>query len=133
MLVFGTVGALLIAALLGLLLVSTGRSAGRGVPVALGATALAVLLAVPTLAASNVVAAGGRAGFGLAFLVAFGVVALTYVVNVALLPLMSRRVAAVHGTERASRLYPSGGTLAGGLLICAAFGLVGASIAVLVG
>ncbi|MBB4930738.1 hypothetical protein F4561_001558 [Lipingzhangella halophila] len=131
--VFGTVGALMMAAVLGLLLIRTGRPARRGMPVAFSAMVVVVLLAVPALAASTVLAAGTGAGFGEAYLVAFGVVTLTYLANVALLPLVARRVAAEHGTERAAQLRPSPATLVGGLLICSVFGLVSTGIAVLAG
>ncbi len=132
-LVFGIIGALMMAALLGLLLVRTGGTANRGLPVAFGAMAVVVVLAVPALAASRTMATDPGAGLGWAFLVAFAVVTISYLANVALLPMVRRRMAAVHGAGRAARLAPSGAALAGGLLLCAALGLISAGIAVMLG
>ncbi|WP_046472470.1 hypothetical protein [Allosalinactinospora lopnorensis] len=131
--VFGIVGAVMMAALLGLLLVLTGRAAGRSVQVAFGAMSVAVLLTVPALAASTLLAGDPAAGFGGAFLVAFCVVAVIYLANVALFPMAARRVAAEHGTGRSGVPTPSPAALAVGLLVCAAFGLASTGTAVLVG
>ncbi|NYH54088.1 hypothetical protein HNR06_003677 [Nocardiopsis arvandica] len=130
--VFGIVGAIMMAALIGLLLVLPGgaREAPPGVRVAFGAASVVLLVALPVLAAANTLSAGS--GFWTAFAVASCVVAVVYAVNVAMLPLVARRQAASGDRSALASLRPSLPVLAVGLLVCLTLGLVGASVAALV-
>lgn len=130
--VFGIVGAIMMAALIGLLLVVTGsaRGASPRVRTAFGAASVVLLLALPTLAAAN--ALSGGSGFWTAFATASCVVAVVYAVNVAMLPVVARRQAAASGDGALAGLRPSLPLLAAGLLICVALGLFGAAVAALV-
>ncbi|GAB3205430.1 hypothetical protein ACQEU5_01665 [Marinactinospora thermotolerans] len=127
--VFGIVGAVVMAALLGLLLVFAGRAKGTGPRVLSGAVSVVVLVALPTLAV--LAHLRGGAGLGGAFLVALGVVVIVYAANVALLPLVARRAAADRGDARLLRLRPSPAMLAGGLVVCALLALVGTGLGAL--
>ncbi|MFY7068504.1 hypothetical protein ACOQFV_21815 [Nocardiopsis changdeensis] len=124
--VFGIVGAIMMAALVGLLLVASGRAGGvsPGVQRGFAAAALALLVAVPTLAAINVLASG--AGFWRAFAVAACVAAIAAAVNIGLSPLVARRQGSA-GTV----LRPSLPVFAIGLVLCLALGLVTAGLAAL--
>lgn len=128
---FGIVGAIMMAALIGLLLVVAGRRASTApsVRVAFGAASVVLLVALPALTAANVL---GRTGLLLpAFLSATAVAVLVYAVNIALLPVVARRQAAVLGEGRLARIKPSPATLLGGLAVCAALGLLAVAIAAL--
>ena len=129
--VFGIVGAILMAALLGLLLVLSGSSRGAapGVRVAFGIASLVVLVALPTLAAADTLSSG--AGFWSAFAAAACVAAIVCAVNVVMLPMVARRRASAGDRYALASLRPSLPVLATGLLICLALGLVGASVAAL--
>ncbi|MFC3998823.1 hypothetical protein ACFOVU_23055 [Nocardiopsis sediminis] len=129
---FGIVGAVMMAALIGLLLVASGRNAGRTVRVLFGGVSVVLLLMVPSIAALNLLAAEPSAGFGRAFLVAFCVVAIVYAANVALIPLALRRAAAMRGLGRPAPRRLSPATLLGGLIMCAVLGAVDAGLALLV-
>ncbi|CAL9416506.1 hypothetical protein SUDANB121_01781 [Nocardiopsis dassonvillei] len=124
--VFGIVGAIMMAALVGLLLVASGRPGGippwarRAFP----AAALALLVALPTLAAISVLSSGE--GFWTAFAVATCVAAVAAAVNIGLSPLVARRQG---GT--ATVLRPSLPVFAVGLVLCTALGLVAAGLAAL--
>ncbi|GAA4889847.1 hypothetical protein [Streptomonospora salina] len=125
--VFGFAGAVVLAALVGLLLVA-GRSLPTG---ALGAVCAALLLAVPAMAAGRTLSAG--VGAGQAFLVASASVVVVYAAGVALLPIVARQAAAGRGTAVPSGLRFTPATAGGGLLVCAALGAAGTGIALLVG
>lgn len=124
--VFGIVGAILMAALVGLLLVASGRPGGLspGLQRAFAGAALALLVAVPLLAAINVLASG--ATFWRAFGVATCVAAIAAAVNIGLSPLIARRQGGA-GTA----LRPSLPVFAVGLVLCLALGLVTAGLAAL--
>ncbi|MFC4561625.1 hypothetical protein ACFO4E_07135 [Nocardiopsis mangrovi] len=126
---FGIAGAVMMAALIGLLLIASGRNAGRPVRILFGAVAVVLLLMVPSIAALNLLAADPSAGFGRALLVAFCVVAIVYATNVALIPLALRRAAAARGLDRPAPLRLTPATLLGGLIICAALGALDAGLA----
>ncbi|ASU83230.1 hypothetical protein CDO52_10995 [Nocardiopsis gilva YIM 90087] len=131
--VFGIVGAVIMAALIGLLLVLGGRGQGRGPQTVFGAISLVVLIAVPALAAVNLRSTAPGTGFGPVFLVAFGVALVICAVNIAFLPLVARRAAAGRGEELAAGTRLSPALLGGGLLVCAVLGLVGAGVGILAG
>nr|WP_156000086.1 hypothetical protein [Streptomonospora sp. PA3] len=130
--VFGIAGAVLLAALTGLLLVAARRSAAlpKG---ALGAACAVLLLAVPALAAGRTLGGDPAAGWGQAFLVASAAVVVVYAAGMALLPLVARQAAAGRGVAvpRGLRLTPA--AAGGGLLVCAALGAAGTGIALLLG
>ncbi|GAA1443168.1 hypothetical protein [Nocardiopsis tropica] len=130
--VFGIVGAIMMAALIGLLLVVSGsaRGASPQVRVAFGVASVVLLVALPTLTAANTLSSGS--GFWVAFATATCVVAVVYAVNVAMLPVVARRRAAATGETALASLRPSPPVLAAGLLICLALGLLGAAVAALV-
>jgi hypothetical protein len=130
--VFGIVGAIMMAALIGLLLVlsGSGREVAPPVRVAFGAASVVLLVALPSLAAAN--ALSGGAGFWAAFAVASCVVAVVYAVNVALLPVIVRRQAAATGRALPVALAPSLPVLALGLVFCLVLGLLGAGVAALI-
>ncbi len=130
--VFGVVGAILMAALLGLLLVVSGSSRGASPRsrAAFGIASVVVLIALPTLAAANTLAAG--AGFWAAFAAAACVAAVLCAVNVVMLPVVARRQSSGGGQAALSSLRPSLPLLAAALLVCLVLGLVGASVAALV-
>ncbi|KOX24151.1 hypothetical protein [Nocardiopsis sp. NRRL B-16309] len=129
--VFGIVGAIMMAALIGLLLVLSGSARGVTPPVrvAFGVASVVLLVALPSLAAANTLA-GGR-GFWTAFAVASCVVAVVYAVNVALLPVIARRQATATGSALPAGLTPSLPVLALGLVFCLVLGLLGAGVAAL--
>ncbi|MFD6100443.1 hypothetical protein ACFVWN_20295 [Nocardiopsis flavescens] len=124
--VFGIVGAIMMAALVGLLLVASGRAGGisPGVQRVFAAAALALLVAVPTLAAINVLSSG--AGFWTGFAVASCVAAVAAAVNVGLSPLVAGRRGG-----NATVLRPSLPVFAVGLVLCLALGLLTAGLAAL--
>ncbi|WP_306368562.1 hypothetical protein [Nocardiopsis sp. CC223A] len=124
--VFGIVGAIMMAALVGLLLVASGRAGGisPGVQRGFAAAALGLLVAVPTLAAINVLSSG--AGFWRAFAVAACVAAIAAAVNIGLSPLIAKR----QGGGGAA-LRPSLPVFAVGLVLCLTLGLVTAGLAAL--
>lgn len=127
--VFGIGGAIVMAALIGLLLVASGsdRGASSRWRVGFGVASVVLLLVLPTLTAVNTLDAG--AGFWQAFAAASGAVALVYAVNLALLPLVARRQAAMGGGRGSMpRLRPSLPVLAVGLLVCLSLGLLGAGV-----
>ncbi|GAA1986984.1 hypothetical protein GCM10009799_10680 [Nocardiopsis rhodophaea] len=131
--VFGIVGAVIMAALIGLLLVLGSRTGGRGPQAVFGAVSLVVLIAVPALAAVNLLNTAPDTGFGLMFLVAFGVALVICAVNIAFLPLVARRAAAGRGEELAAGPRLSPALLGGGVLVCAVLGLVSAGVGLVVG
>ncbi|MFD6949416.1 hypothetical protein A6A08_04770 [Nocardiopsis sp. TSRI0078] len=130
--VFGIVGAIMMAALIGLLLVLPGGASGTTPKgrVAFGTASVVLLVALPTLAAADSLSAG--AGFWTAFAVASCAVAVVYAVNVGMLPLVARRRAAAGGRSALASLRPSLPVLAVGLLVCLALGLLGASVSALI-
>lgn len=121
---FGIVGAVMVAALMGLLAVAAARSAGTPLKAACTVLAGVVLLAAPALAARST-----GAGFGPAFLVALGVVLIVYAANVALVPVITRRAAAGH-TSAVPR--PTVPMLAAGVLVCAAVALLATGLGTVV-
>ncbi|GAA3735110.1 hypothetical protein GCM10022205_21020 [Spinactinospora alkalitolerans] len=123
--VFGIAGAVMMGALIGLLLVFSERTIGVGVQILFGAMSAVILVALPAMAAAGTFDAG--AGFGQAFLAAFCVVTVVYAANIALLPLVAQRAAARRGAGP-TRLRLSPTTLAGGLVVCAVLGLIGAAL-----
>nr|WP_221308645.1 hypothetical protein [Nocardiopsis mwathae] len=123
----------MMAALIGLLLVIGGRGKGRGPQAVFGTVSVVLLIAVPALAAANLLGTVPEAGFGQAFLVAFGVALVIGAVNIALLPVVARRAAAAQGEELAPGLRLSPALAGGGLLVCAVLGLIGAGIGTLFG
>ncbi|MCP3016504.1 hypothetical protein NGM33_24555 [Nocardiopsis dassonvillei] len=130
--VFGVVGAILMAALLGLLLVVSGSSRGASPRsrAAFGIASVVVLVALPTLAAANALAAGS--GFWAGFAASACVAAVVSAVNVVMLPMVARRQSSGGGQSAVSALRPSLPLVAAALLVCLALGLVGASVAALV-
>ncbi|WP_160051613.1 hypothetical protein [Nocardiopsis sp. FR26] len=128
--VFGIVGAIMMAALVGLLLVVSGSARGATPVVrgAFGVVSVLLLVALPTLAAVNSLSAG--VGFWTAFATATCVAAVVYAVNVALLPVVARRRFAGQRSALAS-LRPSLPVLAVGLLVCVSLGLLGSGLAAL--
>ncbi|MBX9388194.1 hypothetical protein ACFPZ0_14195 [Streptomonospora nanhaiensis] len=131
--VFGVVGAVMMAALVGLLLVVRRRGTAPVASALLGAACVALLLAVPALAAAGLWGARPGAGIGQAFLVASAAVVVVYAAGVALLPLVARQAAAARG-QAAPRLAGLGLRLSarvalGGLAVCAALGAAGTGIA----
>ena len=129
--VFGIGGAIVMAALIGLLLVASGsaRGASPRARLAFGCASIVLLVALPSLAATNALATG--AGFGAAFVTAACVVAIVYAVNIALLPVVARRQAAVSGQAALARLRPSLPVLLAGLGICMLMGLLGSVVGLL--
>ncbi|WP_083931749.1 hypothetical protein [Nocardiopsis salina] len=124
-------GAIVMAALIGLLLVASGsaRGASPRARLAFGCASIVLLVALPSLAATNALATG--AGFGAAFVTAACVVAIVYAVNIALLPVVARRQAAVSGQAALARLRPSLPVLLAGLGICMLMGLLGSVVGLL--
>ncbi|MDA2807918.1 hypothetical protein [Nocardiopsis suaedae] len=120
---FGIVGAVMMAALLGLLLVAGDRAPRKGVRVAFGAVSVAVLLGVPASAALGELAAG--AGYGTAFISALAVEIIIYAANIALLPTVMRRA----GRSTADRPRPSAAVLFGGLAVSAVLALAASLLA----
>ncbi|WP_285733672.1 hypothetical protein [Nocardiopsis sp. ATB16-24] len=129
--VFGIVGAILMAALLGLLLVLSGSSRGAapGVRVAFGVASVVVLVALPTSTAVDFLSSGS--GFWPAFAAAVCVAAIVCAVNVVMLPMVARRQASTGDRSALASLRPSLPVSAAGLLICLVLGLVGTSVAAL--
>ncbi|WP_017541116.1 MULTISPECIES: hypothetical protein [Nocardiopsis] len=115
---FGIVGAVMMAALLGLLLVAGDRAPAKGVRIAFGAVSVAVLLGVPASAALGELAAGG--GYGAAFLSALAVEIIIYAVNIALLPAVLRRSGGAPERPRPSAALLGGGLVVSGVLALAA-------------
>ncbi|GAB3707554.1 hypothetical protein GCM10028793_40030 [Nocardiopsis oceani] len=122
--VFGIGGAIMMAALVGLLLVVSGsaRGASPRLFTIFGAASVVLLVLLPALASLNVMSNG--AGFWMGFVSASTVAALMYAVNVALLPVLARRQALVSGRSGLSRIKPSAPVLLGGLGVCLALGLL---------
>lgn len=127
--VFGIVGAVMMAALIGLLLAATVRRSGAWVASVFSTVAVVLLIAVPALAVVNVRATGTGTGFGQAWLVAFAVVAIVYAANLFLLPLVRRRFAAVWDSQQARELRVSWPMLAGGVVLCALLAMCATAIA----
>jgi hypothetical protein len=129
--VFGIGGAIVMAALLGLLLVASGSSRGVSprLRVVFGGFSVGVLVALPVLAAANTLASGS--GFWAAFAAAACVAAVVCAVNVVMLPVVARRQAAAGDRSALASLRPSLPLLAAALLVCLVLGLVGASVAAL--
>ncbi|MBR8740670.1 hypothetical protein DSY14_02855 [Nocardiopsis sp. MG754419] len=121
--VFGIGGAILVAALLGLLLVLSGSSRGASprMLTAFGVASIVLWVVLPALAALNAMSVG--AGFWVAFAGASAVAIVMYAVNAALLPLVVRRQALVSGRSGLSGIRPTPAVLAGGLVICLAMAL----------
>ncbi|GAB3748495.1 hypothetical protein GCM10027590_67320 [Nocardiopsis nanhaiensis] len=122
--VFGIGGAIMMAALVGLLLVVSGsaRGASPRLFTVFGAASVVLLVLLPALASLNVMSDG--AGFWMGFVSASTVAAVMYAVNVALLPVLARRQALVSGRPGLSRIKPSAPVLLGGLGVCLALGLI---------
>ncbi|GHC97233.1 hypothetical protein GCM10007079_50570 [Nocardiopsis terrae] len=122
--VFGIGGAILVAALIGLLLVVSGSAHGSSprLLTAFGGASVVLLVVLPALAALNVMAGGG--GFWAGLVNATVVAALMYAVNVALLPVLARRQAMVSGRPGLTDLRPSASVLLGGLVVCLGVGLL---------
>ncbi|MBB6121926.1 hypothetical protein [Nocardiopsis algeriensis] len=129
---FGIVGAVMAAALIGLLLVLSGRSkeAPAGLRVGFAAVSVLLLVAVPALAAAATLSGGG--GFWAGFATAACVAAAVLAVNVLMLPMVARRQAAVSGGGVPAAPRPSLPVLAVGLLLCLLLGLLCAGAAALV-
>jgi hypothetical protein len=125
--VFGIAGAAMMAALAGLLLIAAGRGAGIAVRAAFGVASVALLVAVPALAAADRLGSDPGTGFGGAFAAAFGAVLVVYAVNAAVVPPAARRVAGTRGAAALPR--PSAAVLAGGLLLCAVLSAAGTGLA----
>ncbi|WP_028647136.1 hypothetical protein [Nocardiopsis sp. CNT312] len=125
--VFGIGGAIVMAALIGLLLVvSRGGREGSPLTRALfGSASVAVLVVLPALAAATAL----PKGFWAAFAAAACVAAVLCTVNVLLLPAVTRRGAGA-GTALAA-VRPTLPVLAAVLVLCAALGLLGAGAAAL--
>ncbi|GHD14224.1 hypothetical protein [Nocardiopsis kunsanensis] len=130
--VFGIGGAIIMAALIGLLLVASGsaRGASPRARLAFGCASIVLLVSLPSLAATNALATG--AAFGTAFVTATCVVAIVYAVNIALLPVVARRQAAADGQTALSGLRPSLPVLAAGLGVCLLLGLLGSVVGLFV-
>lgn len=130
--VFGIGGAIIMAALIGLLLIASGRARGASprVRLAFGCASIVLLVSLPSLAATNALATG--AAFGTAFVTATCVVAIVYAVNIALLPVVARRQAAAGGQPALPGLRPSLSALMTGLGICLLMGLLGSVVGLLV-
>lgn len=126
--VFGIGGAIVMAALIGLLLVASGsaRGASPRVRLAFSCASIVLLVSLPSLAATNALATG--ATFGTAFVTATCVVAIVYAVNIALLPIVARRQAAAGGRPTLAGLRPSLPVLTVGLGICLLMGLLGSVV-----
>lgn len=122
--VFGIGGAIMVAALIGLLLVVSGSSRGASprLLTAFGAASVVLLVVLPSLSALNVLSAGD--GFWTGFATASVVAAVMYAVNVALLPTLARRQAMVSGRPGLTEIRPSASVLLGGLVICLGVGLL---------
>ncbi|WP_017587579.1 hypothetical protein [Nocardiopsis ganjiahuensis] len=122
--VFGIGGAIMVAALIGLLLVVSGSSRGASprLLTVFGAASVVLLVVLPSLSALNVLSGGG--GFWVGFVTASAVAAVMYAVNVALLPTLARRQAMVSGRPGLSELRPSASVLLGGLAVCLGVGLL---------
>ncbi|WP_026122366.1 hypothetical protein [Nocardiopsis halotolerans] len=130
--VFGIVGAIMMAALLGLLLVLSGSSRGASPRsrTAFGVASVVLLVALPTLTAVATLAGG--AGFWAAFATATCVVALMCAVNVVMLPAVARRQSSGGGQSALSSFRLSLPVLAVLLLVCVVLGLLGSSVAALI-
>lgn len=122
--VFGIGGAIMVAALIGLLLVVSGSASGASprLLTVFGAASVVLLVVLPSLAALNVLSGGG--GFWVGFVSASVVAAVMYAVNVALLPLLARRQALVSGRPALGELRPSASVLLSGLVVCLGVGLL---------
>lgn len=122
--VFGIGGAILVAALLGLLLVLSGSS--RGIPprllTAFGAASIVLWVVLPALTALNEMSAGS--GFWVGFAGASVVAVVMYAVNAAMLPMVARRQALVSGQAGLAGIKPTPSVLVGGLVICLAMALL---------
>ncbi|MCY9782614.1 hypothetical protein KIK06_01760 [Nocardiopsis sp. EMB25] len=129
--VFGIGGAVITAALIGLLLVvaGSGNATSPKVRTGFGVVSVVLLVLLPTFAAAS--ALSGGAGFWAAFATAACVAAVVCAVNIALLPLAARRQAAASGAGSLAALRPSLPVVAVALVICVALGLLGAGVAAL--
>ena len=126
--VFGIGGAIVMAALIGLLLVASGgeRGASSRLRVSFGIASVVLLLVLPTLTAVNTLGAG--AGFWQAFAAASLVVALICAVNIVMLPVVARKQVAVHGRVAVPQPRLSLPVAAVALIVCLSLGLLGAGI-----
>jgi len=127
---FGVIGAVMLAALLGLMLLTTGRSQGQGLRAVFGVASTILLIAVPALAAAQ--ALGSGQGFPQALATAFGVEVIIFAANLALMPAVVRRAAAAQGVTGPLPSPLSPIPLIGGLVSCALLALVGTGIAAIV-
>ncbi|MFE1079587.1 hypothetical protein ACFW31_13770 [Nocardiopsis alba] len=122
--VFGIGGAVLVAALIGLLLVLSGSS--RGLPprvlTGFGVVSIVLWVVLPALAALNAMSAGF--GFWLGFGTASVVAMVMYAVNAAMLPMVARRQALVSGRSSLAGIKPTPSVLSGGLFVCLAMSLL---------
>lgn len=122
--VFGIGGAILVAALLGLLLVVSGSSRGstpRSLT-AFGVASIVLWVVLPALTALNEMSAG--AGFWVGFAGASVVAIVMYAVNAAMLPMVARRQALVSGRTGLAGIKPTPSVLVGGLVVCLAMALL---------
>lgn len=123
--VFGIGGAILVAALLGLLLVLSGSSRGSSSPRLLtvfGTASIVLWVILPALAALNVMSTGS--GFWVGFAGASTVAIVMYGVNAAMLPMVARRQALMSGQAAIAGIRPTPSVLLGGLAICLAMALL---------
>ncbi|TDQ52440.1 hypothetical protein [Actinorugispora endophytica] len=125
--VFGVGGVVLNVALQGLLLVLLGRNPRPGPRVALGAAAALVLVALPALAAVELLADTPNAGFASAFVSALCVALLVFGSNLAVSALTARASRDVADAPR-PRLVS---TYLGGLAACLLIGLLASALALL--
>ena len=122
--VFGIGGAILVAALLGLLLVLSGGPQGASprLLTVFGVASIVLWVVLPALAALNAMSAG--AGFWVGFAGASTVAIVMYGVNAALLPMVARRQALVSGQAGLAGIRPTPSVLLGGLGVCLAMALL---------
>ncbi|WP_017605034.1 hypothetical protein [Nocardiopsis alkaliphila] len=122
--VYGIGGAILVAALLGLLLVLSGSSRGASprLLTVFGTASIVLWIVLPALAALNVMSAG--AGFWVGLAGASTVAVVMYGVNAAMLPLVARRQALMSGQAKLTGIRPTPSVLLGGLVVCLAMALL---------
>ncbi|MFC7330682.1 hypothetical protein [Marinactinospora rubrisoli] len=126
--VFGIAGAVMTAALMGLLMVSRISDRSKGARGLVVAVMLAVFVVLPVLA---VAALPGSPGFGGAFLTAFGVIAVGYVVNLAMTPLLLR--VSPGSVRRVAGTWTFAGLAAAALAVCAVLALLTAGAGMILG
>lgn len=122
--VYGIGGAILVAALLGLLLVLSGSSRGASprLLTVFGTASIVLWIVLPALAALNVMSAG--AGFWVGLAGASTVAVVMYGVNAAMLPMVARRQALMSGQAKLAGIRPTPSVLLGGLVVCLAMALL---------